>query len=97
MPIAPSAANVVAFTPLLSGGGCSMATARRTVSSNARTSATGSRSGSTRSVSVAMPEGTCGSAARSRTAAALARSSRVGDRGADDASIDRETSTTKST
>ncbi len=91
-----SAEYVVARTLESRGGGLSIATARLATASKLLMSATGSRSGSTRSVMVAMPDGTSGMAARSRTAAATARSSRVGDVAVADAAIERDVSITNS-
>ena len=66
------------------------------VEANARGSSVGKRYGSARSVSPARPAGTCGIAARSSSAASRARSSLVAPSGPDEASIERETSRTKS-
>ena len=66
-------------------------------SANEARSGEGNEYGRTRSVSPATPEGTFRTAARSRSTAARARSSLVGALGDDAASIERETSTTKTT
>ena len=76
------------------GGGASIATDRRTTAVKPARSATGRRSGRTRSVKVDTPASIPGTSSRSATAAATARSSRVAARGDAAAAIEREVSRT---
>ena len=82
------------FDPSL-GGGRSIPTAWRSVTSKVSRSAVGNSVGRTRSVMVAIPTRMSGSLLRSRTANVLARWKRVGAPGPEEASIDRDVSMTK--
>jgi len=94
---APSAASVVPIVwKYAVGGGCWAVIACSSVGRNASSSALGSRCGSVRSVSDAMPTGTSGNARRRLSASTFARSSRLAPV-VPDASIEREMSKTKIT
>ena len=87
----------IAMPPPRRGGGDSISTEWAITAANEARSGEGNEYGRTRSVSPATPEGTFPTAARSRSTAARARSSLVGALGDDAASIERETSTMKTT
>src|SRR5439155_838464 len=76
---------------------CAIAFERATGAARDGASATGSRSGRTRSVSVAPPDSTSGIPAGSFAAAAVGRARRLGELGRDEALIERDTSSTNST
>ena len=92
-----SASKLVAFVLTCCGGGDSIMTERRSVSSNACSSSVGKRYGSTRSVSPASPAGTSGTASREPGDGGASTRERVAAGWASAAAIDRDTSTTKKT